>query len=136
MVPASELADADPAALVTRLENRLRRLEERKATTIADAEHARREIEHATGGLGKPFPQDVDLHTARERVRAIDTELERMAEAARAPSEAAAEEAQGDARHPTAKRTASAGRAAESSIDRGEHGMSREALGADLEAGQ
>ncbi|HUZ51015.1 MAG TPA: hypothetical protein VMU94_00585 [Streptosporangiaceae bacterium] len=30
VIPAGELADADPAALVTRLENRLRRLEERK----------------------------------------------------------------------------------------------------------
>jgi hypothetical protein len=86
VIPASELADADPAALVTRLENRLRRLEERKATTITDADHARREIEHATAGLGKAFPQGAELAAARERTRQIDAELERIAEAARRPA--------------------------------------------------
>jgi hypothetical protein len=100
VLPASELADADPAALVTRLENRLRRLEERKAVTIADAEHARREIEHAGAGLGTAFPQGAELAAARERARQIDAELERIAEAVRGPAAAPADVAQPQGRGP------------------------------------
>jgi hypothetical protein len=135
VIPASELADADPAALVARLENRLRRLEERKATTITDAEHARREIDHATAGLGKPFPHDADLHKARDRVRDIDAELEGMAEFARTPTEATVEEAheQHDStrsREPQAPR-----RLSRSSVDRATGGP-RATGYAEREAGQ
>ena len=41
---AHDIRGADPVGLVTRLENRLSRLEERKATALADTDHARREI--------------------------------------------------------------------------------------------
>jgi len=92
-IPAHELADADPVALVTRLENRLRRLEERQASALDDAERARREIEHATTSLGKAFPQSDEVAAARERVRQIDAELERMAQAKQEPANAAAEDA-------------------------------------------
>jgi N12 class adenine-specific DNA methylase len=78
-IPAHELSTADPAGLVTRLENRVRRLEERKATTHADFEQARREIDHATAGIGQPFPQAAALTAARDRVREIDDELSWMA---------------------------------------------------------
>jgi hypothetical protein len=95
VISADELAGSDPATLVTRLENRLRRLEERKATVAADTTRARREIEHASSDLGRPFPQTGELATARERVLQIDAELERIAAAAQTPAEAvAAEEAQ------------------------------------------
>jgi len=135
-VPASELADVDPAALVTRLENRLRRLEERKANTITDSEQARREIDHATASLGKPFSQDVDLHKARERVRDIDAELERMAEAARTPTEAAAEEAQGQQDSMRSREPQTRRRPPSSSIDRAERSTSHTTSYAEPEAGQ
>jgi hypothetical protein len=87
VIPAAELADADPATLVTRLENRLRRLEERRGGVTADAAQARREIEHANAG-------------ARERVRQIDAELERIAEPARGPAAVTADGAQPQERGP------------------------------------
>jgi N12 class adenine-specific DNA methylase len=100
VIPASELEEADPAALVTRLENRLRRLEDHKATAINDANHARREIEHAAAGLRKAFPQAEELAAARERTRQIDAELEGIAEAAHGPAAAPADEAQPQERGP------------------------------------
>ena len=74
-----ELAEADPAGLVTRLENRLARLEERKARAIADNERARREIDYARDNIGRPFPQAAQLAAARDRAREIDEQLQKMA---------------------------------------------------------
>jgi hypothetical protein len=76
---AHNLRDADPAGLVTRLENRLSRLEERKADALASMEHARREIGHARDSIGQPFPQAAQLTKARERTREIDDQLQQMA---------------------------------------------------------
>jgi hypothetical protein len=83
-IPASELTSDDHTGLVGRLENRIRRLEERRAATVADTEHAHRELDHATAGLDQPFPQNSELTAARERVRGIDAELERIAATVRA----------------------------------------------------
>ncbi len=56
-LPIRDLGEADAAGLVTRLENRLARLEERKADSIAAIERARREIDHARMSIGKPSPK-------------------------------------------------------------------------------
>jgi N12 class adenine-specific DNA methylase len=79
-IPARDLRDADPAGLITRLEHRLHRLEERKTTALADIDHARREITHAQESTGKPFPQAAQLAEARDRARQIDEQLQKMAE--------------------------------------------------------
>jgi N12 class adenine-specific DNA methylase len=81
-ISGSELAGGDSTTLVSRLENRVRRLEERRAATITDTDQARRELDHATADLGQPFPQVAELTAARERVREVDAELERIATAA------------------------------------------------------
>ena len=78
-IPATDLRDTDPVGLITRLENRLARLEERKAAALADAERARREITHARENLGQPFPHAAQLAEARERARQIDEQLQQMA---------------------------------------------------------
>jgi len=79
-IPATDLREADPVGLITRLENRLHRLEERKATAVADADRARQEITHARETLGQPFPHAAQLAEARERTREIDEQLRQMAE--------------------------------------------------------
>ena len=79
-LPASGLRGADPVGLVTRLENRLTQLETRKASALADIEHARRQITHARDSIGQPFPHAAELAAARERVREIDEALDRMAQ--------------------------------------------------------
>jgi hypothetical protein len=79
-LPASGLRGADPVGLVTRLENRLTQLEPRKASALADIEHARRQITHARSSIGQPFPHAEELAAARERVREIDEALDRMAQ--------------------------------------------------------
>jgi N12 class adenine-specific DNA methylase len=76
---AADLSETDPAGLVTRLENRLGRLEANKARALAEIGNARGEIEHATASIGKPFPQAADLAAARERSRQIDEQLEAAA---------------------------------------------------------
>jgi hypothetical protein len=78
-IPAADLRDADPVGLITRLENRLQRLEERKAAAVADSERAHSEITHARETLGQPFPQATQLAEARQRARDIDEQLQRMA---------------------------------------------------------
>jgi hypothetical protein len=75
---ATEMRDADPVGLVTRLEQRLARLENRKVGILADIEHAHREITHARASIGHPFPRADQLTAARERVRHIDEQLQRM----------------------------------------------------------
>jgi hypothetical protein len=85
-----ELSQADPAGLITRLENRLARLEEEKAGALAGIGRAQREIAHAHDSIGKPFPQAGQLAAARERARRINDELDQMAAPAQAeghPSE-------------------------------------------------
>jgi N12 class adenine-specific DNA methylase len=74
-----DLAETNPTGLITRLENRLTRLETAKAEALADIDHARSEIDHATASIGKPFPQAAELATARDRARHIDEQLEAAA---------------------------------------------------------
>jgi N12 class adenine-specific DNA methylase/SAM-dependent methyltransferase len=76
---ADDVRTADPAGLISRLENRLHRLETRKGETLSDIERARREIAHAREALGQPFPQAAQLAEARERARQIDEKLDQMA---------------------------------------------------------
>ena len=92
-LPASDLRAADPVGLITRLEHRLAELETRKARALADIEHARRQIAHARGSIGQPFPHAAELTAARTRVRDIDDALDRMArdEAKRAQAAAGQE---------------------------------------------
>src|SRR5262249_22160225 len=66
---SGDLAESDPAGLVTRLENHLTRLEAAKAKALADIDLARSEIQHATASLGQPFPQAAELDSARQRAR-------------------------------------------------------------------
>ena len=79
-LPVRDLRDADPAGMVTRLENRLHRLEERKASTLADTERARRDVTHACESIGQPFSQADQLARAHYRARQIDEQLQKMAE--------------------------------------------------------
>jgi hypothetical protein len=79
-MPAADLRDADPVGLITRLEGRLHRLEERKDAALADTERACHEITHAREALGQPFPHAVQLDAAREHARQIDEQLQQMAE--------------------------------------------------------
>jgi hypothetical protein len=88
-IAAHDLRDADPVSLITRLEQRLTRLEERKAGTLAGIEDARREISHAQASIGQPFPHTAELTAARERVRQIDEQLQQMT----APPQAQAKDA-------------------------------------------
>jgi len=92
-IPAAELRDADPVGLITRLEGRLQRLEERKATARADTERDRSEITHAREALGQPFPHATQLAEARQRAREIDEQLQHMAEAQRGAEQAGPESA-------------------------------------------
>jgi N12 class adenine-specific DNA methylase/SAM-dependent methyltransferase len=78
-LPAADLHDADPTGLVTRLENRIGRLEEHKANATAGIERAYGEIAHAADSIGQPFPHAVQLAQARERARQIDEQLQQMA---------------------------------------------------------
>ena len=89
-LPASGLRGADPVGLVTRLEHRLGELETCKAKTLADIEHARRQIAHARSSIGQPFPHSQELTAARDRARDIDDALNRMAQ--RDPGSAGAHE--------------------------------------------
>jgi hypothetical protein len=85
---AANLSDADPGGLITRLENRLHRLEEHKTTTRDRAERANRELAHAQASIGQPFPQSGQLTQARERVRQIDEQLQQMAQPQQEPEHA------------------------------------------------
>jgi N12 class adenine-specific DNA methylase len=76
---ASDLASADPAGLISRLENRLARLEALKAQAYADIAGARSEIDHARASLGRPFPQAAELTAAHDRAREINEQLQAAA---------------------------------------------------------
>jgi hypothetical protein len=75
----ADLAEADPAGLVARLEHRLTRLEALRAQAEADITRTRSERDHATASLGKPFPQAATLAAARDRARDIDEQLQQAA---------------------------------------------------------
>jgi hypothetical protein len=96
---ARDLRDADPVSLITRLEHRLARLEERKASTLADIEHAHREISHARASLGQPFPQAAQLATAHDRVQRIGQQLQQMTQPQQDSGQAAGDERQAAAGH-------------------------------------
>ena len=103
---SGDLAESDPAGLITRLENRLTRLEAAKAKTLADIDLARSEIQHATASLGQPFPQTEQLASARQRAREIDEQLEA---AASPPTSDPAAEATDEAVQPGDASTMAAG---------------------------
>jgi N12 class adenine-specific DNA methylase len=75
-----DLHAADSVGLVTRLENRLTHLEERREDAVVSMERARREITHASETIGQPFPQAAQLAQARDRSHEIDEQLQQMAE--------------------------------------------------------
>ena len=79
-IAAADLRDADPVGLITRLENRLYRLEERKATALADAERARSEISPRPRIPRPALPYATQLAEARHRARQIDEQLQQMAQ--------------------------------------------------------
>jgi hypothetical protein len=74
-----DLADADPARLIMRLENRLAGLETLKTKTQTEAERLRAETAHAAADLGKPFPQATQLTAVRDRAAQIDQKLKQAA---------------------------------------------------------
>jgi hypothetical protein len=88
-LPASGVRGTDPVGLVTRLEHRIAQLETRKASALADIEHAGRQIAHARASIGQPFPHASELAAARDRAREIDQTLNRMAQQDASHDEAA-----------------------------------------------
>ena len=80
---AADVRAADAAGLVTRLENRLHRLEASKQEALDSVEQARSEIAHARASVGQPFPQAAQLTEARDRSRRIDEQLDQMVAANR-----------------------------------------------------
>jgi N12 class adenine-specific DNA methylase len=98
-IPATDLRDADPVGLITRLEGRLQRLEERKTTTLTDTNRARNEITHARETLGQPFPHAIQLAEARQRARQIDEQLQRIAESQQSVEQPGAETARPSSSH-------------------------------------
>jgi len=74
----ADVRAADPAGLITRLENRLHRLEITKQEALDGVEQSRGEITHARASLGRPFPQGTQLAEARDRARRIDEQLDQI----------------------------------------------------------
>jgi len=101
-----DLAELDPVGLVTRLENRLTRLEATKAQALTEVEHARSEIDHATASIGKPFPQTGELSAARHRSRQIDEQLEAAATPPQAQEAVTKTDGEAVSAHPIAPVTA------------------------------
>ena len=101
-----DLAEFDPVGLVTRLENRLTRLEATKAQALTETEHARSEIDHATSSIGKPFPQTGELSAARHRSRQIDEQLEAAATPPQAQEAETKTDGEAVSAHPIAPVTA------------------------------
>jgi len=77
---SADLAETDAVGLVTRLENRLGRLDQAKAQALSDADNARNELDHAAASIGKPFLHAARLAGARERARQISEQLEAAAQ--------------------------------------------------------
>jgi len=80
---AEDLASADPAGLVIRLENRLTGLEALKTRTLEEIGRLRTEAARASDDIGKPFPHADQLAAARLRVQDIGERLQEAAEPAR-----------------------------------------------------
>jgi N12 class adenine-specific DNA methylase/predicted RNA methylase len=78
---AGDLAEADPAGLIIRLENRLAGLEAVKTRTLAEIDRLRTEVDRARQDTDKPFPQASQLVTARTRAQQIIKQLEEAAAA-------------------------------------------------------
>jgi N12 class adenine-specific DNA methylase len=93
-VPAADLGGADPAGLVTRMENRIGRLDEHKGEALSGVQHARQEISHAAESIGEPFPHSAELGQARDRARQIDEQLQQMATPSQQAEQPGAQEAQ------------------------------------------
>src|SRR5262249_52562457 len=109
LLASTDLAESDAVGLITRLENRLTRLEATKTTTLSAIDHARNEMQHAADSIGKPFPQAEELAVARLHAREIDEQLQAAATATQAPDKAAAAEIethQGNETMPPAHRPA------------------------------
>jgi N12 class adenine-specific DNA methylase/SAM-dependent methyltransferase len=82
--------DRTGAALITRLENKVRGLEAQRDAVARRIDGVQAEVTRAEGLLGRPFPQAERLAAARARLQAINAQLEDMAEQAeRAPTPAA-----------------------------------------------
>jgi hypothetical protein len=75
---AADVRAADPAGLVSRIENRLQRLEARKQEDLDGIEQGRREIAHARRSLGQAFPQADQLAEGRATARRIDEQLDQI----------------------------------------------------------
>jgi len=88
---ATDLTDAGPGGVIARLENRLTRLETTKSQALEAVERARREIDHAQDGLGKPFTQADQLTAAKQRSDRIKKELAEKAKEANAAHASAGE---------------------------------------------
>ena len=72
---AKDLADADPAGLILRLENRLTGLEVLRTKTLNEIDRLGTEAARAWEGHAKPFPQAGQLAAAHDRARQIDSQL-------------------------------------------------------------
>jgi hypothetical protein len=86
----SELAQADPQGLVTKLENRLRSLEETRDQALADQARLRHEAAAAKARLGDPFPHAERLRSLQRRQTEIERELLSEPEPAVTPAEMSA----------------------------------------------
>jgi len=76
---AAELAAADPARLVIRLENRLTGQDALKVRTLDEIDRLRAELARAREDVGKPFPQSGQLAAACARAAEITKQLEEAA---------------------------------------------------------
>ncbi|MEU7802640.1 UvrD-helicase domain-containing protein [Micromonospora arborensis] len=91
-IKADELATAD---IVTRLENRLHKLELLRAQTVADISRREAEVTRAQQQLTKPFKHADALEEARRLFIELDAQVSALAEAEeRSAAQAAAAEAQ------------------------------------------
>jgi N12 class adenine-specific DNA methylase len=94
-LPIADLPrDGAPVGLITRLENKLAGLEKLQATTAADLERAKAEVERARANLGKPFPHTEALAQARAEAAELAKEL--GAESQEAPTADPGEGANGE----------------------------------------
>ena len=74
-----ELQSHSASGLVTKIENKLRGLEDVKAATLKEIDRLHAETERATAEAGKPFTQADDLAAARAEAERINEELQVMA---------------------------------------------------------
>ena len=72
---AAELPQLDPVGLVTRLENKLRSLEETRAALEVQLSRSRKDLADAEGRLGRPFDQQEGLDILRRKQAEIEAAL-------------------------------------------------------------